>query len=271
MTEQNKAPLTMDTHTLLHELMCTHRLLQKNMQESQAAEQKPTFLVARLVQGMDKEKWQNLLSKLPSLGWCAIEMDASLTHSCVYNPFLSTHITKTPPVDALTHALLTAPFIQQLEQEVERAARGNSPLAVVFFSLDYAQFHDTTHIQATQQVLTKAIRRHINSCDSLGILDTGRFALVLPGASLFKTQNILESILQSYTEQYTSVPLTMGIAGNVGRACICTTLLEQADLALQEALREKTSLRVYRETSQNLQHQRTLVQAHEKRFLFGGE
>lgn len=114
--------------------------------------------------------------------------------------------------------------------------------------------------------LGSAIRERMLSCDSLETLEAGHYALVLPGAGLFKALALVEEILKAAPESVHAV----GIAVGTGKAP-AESLLEQAVQALRDALRTGESVRAYRAAAHT--HERdTLVHSNEKRFLFqGGE
>ena len=110
-------------------------------------------------------------------------------------------------------------------------------------------------------------RATLLTCDSVVTLGAGRIALLLPGAGAFKAQALAEELL----EQAPQSALGVGVASG-GEECQDhpDTLIRQADQALDAALRDGQSLRVYRQPKQTLEHRKTLVHSDEKRFLFSG-
>lgn len=216
----------------------------------------PLLAVARLVHGIARDQWERLRETMPAHGWCALEICQRQTKLCA--PHLADCETCDDP---LTGALLSAPLLRQLHREAVRARRGHSPLALAVFTLE----EDTDEGLVP---LAGLIRRHIQDCDSLGLLDRQRLALVLPGAGLFKAQALLEEMLAAVTAE--NLPrCTIGIAG--GNPCDDgTVLMQQAVQALCEAKEHRCCLRVYREASDPLAERKTLVRSDEKRFLFSG-
>lgn len=225
-----------------------------NGQSAQA--ETPLLVVARLVHGVARDQWERLRASMPAHGWCALEVCQRQTRLCA--PHLADCETCDDP---LTGALLAAPLMRQLHREAVRARRGHSQLALAVFTLE--QDADQGLIP-----LAELIRRYMQDCDSLGLLDSQRLVLVLPGAGLFKAQALLEEMLAAVAAE-SLPPCTAGIAGghpdDDG-----TSLLQQAVQALSEAQRQHCCLRVYREASDPLAERKTLVRSDEKRFLFSG-
>jgi len=157
-------------------------------------------------------------------------------------------------------------FLHALEMESLRAKRGRCPLSLALFA---PAFQDAKAKEADARELLRCIELHASPCDSLGLLPEMRYALALPGAGLFKAQNIAESILQRFAN--TGRNCTAGIAGaenpeNIG----AETLLQQAITALRQMPNQAGNISVYREHAESLSLRKTLVHSHEKRFLFSG-
>lgn len=115
--------------------------------------------------------------------------------------------------------------------------------------------------------LGSAIRACMLSCDSLGLLETGHYALILPGAGMFKAQALVEEILKAEP----GLAHAVGIAVDNGEAQP-ENLLERATHALHDALRSGEAVRAYRDAEYLSRERETLVHSDEKRFLFhGGE
>jgi len=162
--------------------------------------------------------------------------------------------------------LVDADFRHALEMESLRARRGRCPLSLVLFA---SACQNANGREADTRELLRCIEQHTSPCDSLGLLPDMRYALVLPGAGLFKAQALAESILQSFA-----------LAGRncaAGIACAeepehtsAEILLEQAGDALRHIPDQAAAISVYREPATALSLRKTLVHSHEKRFLFSG-
>jgi hypothetical protein len=157
-------------------------------------------------------------------------------------------------------------FRHELEMESLRAKRGRCPLSLVLFD---PKFQDAGNKEKDARELLRCIEFHASPCDSLGLLPKMRYALVLPGAGIFKAQSITESILHHVDNS--GIACTAGIAGAEFPENACAeTLLQQAIAALRQIQDQDGAINVYREPAQSLSLRKTLVQSHEKRFLFSG-
>ncbi len=339
-----------DMKVLMEELAKVY----KHMHAGDAESALPSSLhmVAKLVPQLGKEAWEALCAKAPSMGWCALECSFENGHMHIHTPSSIGHMSgqahstqpqnipelcnddaerachdgaqrlaeKASVVDSLLYSLLDVPFIKQLEQEVARAARGNTALAVVRLAFqgrifngkcveDFSQmvgadvldemlrdegFSEKGEVFASQQqaspsdapfetvaqkadenvlfssdvikTVQGALQVHACSCDTFGVYQ-GEMLLILPGAKIFAAQNLVEDILFYCRQQ--GYLICAGIAGNMGAHCSVAGLLEQSASALRDAVEQKVAVRLYRENMHALDARRTLVQSHEKRFLFG--
>ncbi len=278
MTKTAKtSPTFMCATALLEELKLAQGQLAPKAQKSAHATAKEQaenslHLVARLVTDMDKAAWENFCSTAPTAGWCALEVcmqsgETTLqgdTLAPMAHSILGTQHEHAK--DPLTQILLATPFVAQLEQEVQRAKRGDAPLSVVYFAFAAKDGHE---LMEDAPIIYKAVQEYGNICDTLGNVGQHHLGLILPGAKSFTAQNLVEDMLHLCTSK--GLALRAGIASSKGNDCETSLLLEQAALALQEAILEKKEVCSYRPPAQDMETRRTLVQSHEKRFLFGGE
>jgi len=157
-------------------------------------------------------------------------------------------------------------FQRELEKESLRAKRGRCPLSLVLFA---PKFQDTRNKETNARTLLHCIESHTSPCDSLGLLPEMRYALVLPGAGVFRAQNMTTSILQDV--ENAGFNCTAGIASTESPENSCAeTLLQQALAALRHIREQDGRISVYREQAESLSLRKTLVHSHEKRFLFSG-
>ena len=162
--------------------------------------------------------------------------------------------------------LTDSDFQIELEMEGLRASRGGCPLSLVLFE---PVLRDTRGREVPAQELLRCIELHASPCDSLGLLPGMRYALILPGAGVFRAQTIVENILQSFA--HTGLSCMAGIAGAKDPENIhAEILLQQAATALGQNPDQSVAIRVYREQTEGLALRKTLVHSHEKRFLFSG-
>ncbi|MDR2696544.1 MAG: hypothetical protein LBC79_09235 [Deltaproteobacteria bacterium] len=161
--------------------------------------------------------------------------------------------------------LAAADFRRELESESLRAKRGRCPLSLVLFA---PKFRNADNAPDTRQLLRR-IEEHASPCDSLGLLPKMRYALVLPGAGVFRAQNIAASILQGLDDA--GFDCMAGIASvEIPENACAGTLLQQAAAALGHIRDQDGKINVYREQGESLSLRKTLVHSHEKRFLFSG-
>ena len=157
-------------------------------------------------------------------------------------------------------------FQHELHMESLRAKRGRCPLSLVLFA---PTFQDANDKEADARELLRCIELHASPCDSLGLLPKMRYALVLPGAGIFKAQSITQSILQHFKKSGHNCTAGIASAELSENAC-ATTLLQQAIAALRQIRNQDDKISVYREQTQTPLQSKTLVHSHEKRFLFSG-
>ncbi len=216
------------------------------------------YVLACLMPNVDKNTWNTLCAAAPNIGWCALQLQVDPARIKV--PQLPTNL----PIDfndSLIDPILFANFFQQLNMEVDRAVRSNSPLALACFANANNSKKNTP---SSTPILQKAVQQYGGACDFLGNIDTEHMGLILPGAKIFKAQNIVEDIVAHCAKE--NVILKAGIAGNIGKNCNSTSLIDQANKALKDT--QNFNVRTYKEPSTDLDA--TLVHSHEKRFLFGG-
>lgn len=108
--------------------------------------------------------------------------------------------------------------------------------------------------------LIRTVRTHMLPCDGLGLLE-GCYAWILPGATQRQALALINTVLDTC-----ALPCTAGLAvrGGPDRS----PLMGEALAALHQA--RSTGMRVYTHQGENADMRKTLVRAHEKRFLFSG-
>ncbi len=242
-----------DIENIMQELMNMHKTLCSENAKSSSA-----FILARVMPQMDKKAWERLCAKAPGMGWCALEINGDI-------PSIQAPVQALSNInldDELSDSLLDAAFMQYLEVEVTRCVRTNAPLTLVHFeqvSDEKKSLKDTTYI------LQKAVHKYGGLCDVVGPIGKGRLALILPGAKTFKAQNVVEDIVNLCAQE--ELLLKAGISGSLSKDG-ASDLIEQANSALADAFKHSQTVRVYQKTAIDMDA--TLVQSHEKRFLFGG-
>ncbi len=240
-----------DINHMIQELMDMHKLLYPKSTKASSA-----FVLARLLPHMDAKAWAELGNAALHKGWCTFKLDNNI-------PTIQTPAPITTGVniqDNLTESLLKADFTQHLEAEVARSMRASSPIALIHFA-----YNDSKSLKDAAQALQNAVYEYGCPCDIVGAISKKRLGLILPGAKIFKAQNVVEDIIEFCAQE--GFALKAGIAHGVDKVC-SSTFMEQADLALQDAIKKGQDVHIFKKNEASIDA--TLVQSHEKRFLFGG-
>ncbi len=260
MTRNNKTFTTgVSPEALVEELLRAHREL---VPQQKGDSIPPSyFVVAKLVSNLDTRAWEKICAECLPQGWYALELSEMSAFVHMANLTAGKRIQSPELVGQM---MLASPFLLQAEKEIIRAKRGGAPLA--FVRLGFSP-HCSLTLENATHILHDAVQKHCEICDTLGILDTQSFALILPGAKPFKAQSIVESILEHCDHKH--LHLHAGIAEMCKNVCNVQTLLENAAEALENALQDQVPLRMFKKSTANFDATRTLVLSHEKRFLFG--
>jgi len=166
--------------------------------------------------------------------------------------------------------------LELLDAELQRIKRGNSELALVCFDFMEEDSSLTQNNSMTQnsnyQCLLKILREQTLSCDAIGCLPTGHCCLIYPGAGAFKTQLLLEKVIDK-CKQYMEIEIPLfwaGISYTTGDEDVCSeSLINDAIAALNSARATGITYTVHRSMpTKNIYD--TLVCSNEKRFLFTG-
>jgi diguanylate cyclase (GGDEF)-like protein len=167
-------------------------------------------------------------------------------------------VTELMSQDSLTNLLKHATIKDRLAQEVDRAQRQNSPLAVVMLDIDhFKQVNDTWGHQMGDQVIKTLgylLRQRLRRQDSIGRYGGEEFAAVLPDCTAVDALHLIDDIRQRFSEvgfvhqgQGFNITLSAGIATT--EVCAgAAGLLAAADAALYAAKRGgRNQVRVFAE------------------------
>ena len=143
--------------------------------------------------------------------------------------------------DGLTGCLTYPALIEQLEDELRRAARTQHPLSCLFIDLDgFKRVNDTAGHLAGNRVLTTvadAIRGRVRSTDTLARFGGDEFVVLLPDTSTLRAELLAEELRETIAEVGTaadSVPVTASIGvAEVQAGMTSAGLLDRADAALR--------------------------------------
>ena len=176
--------------------------------------------------------------------------------------------------------MLTAEhFAHQISREILLLARTGgelSQLCAAVCGSDAAS--DGSLIGATlAEALAESLRACQESCDSLGCTGPGRFALLLPGVGRLRARLLAEQVRQHFARRAATLlrraedgpprHCAVGVTyAAQGRRLSARTLIQQADAALHAAQTSPEGITL----ADDPLERDSLVQAHEKRFLFFG-
>jgi len=145
--------------------------------------------------------------------------------------------------DSLTGLPNRALLFDRLNQAIARANRENTTLGVLFIDLDrFKSINDTLGHDAGDQLLielTRRLRRHIRSCDTLGRLGGDEFLVVVANLgdklhASYVAQNMIDAIQSSFNIKGSELHVTtsIGIALFPDDGSDAETLVKYADLAM---------------------------------------
>ena len=255
-TEHSEAP------ELLRELLQMQRALP--LRDNSA----PLLAVARLVPGLDMEAWRKMADAAALNGWCALEMTDDGRYRCQWQDLADA----LPACGSLDASLQLSPFMRQLDKEILRAKRGQSEVSLILFAAHGGRESTAEHAAATTESnakLAALLRENAECCDSMGSMGAGRCALLLPGAGMYKAQNVAETVCARLNGE--GNVCAAGIATAKGKGAEAGALVRQAAAALDTALTRGLTVLVADTPKLPEFPADTLVQCNEKRFLFGGE
>ncbi|MDO6748579.1 diguanylate cyclase [Gilvimarinus sp. 1_MG-2023] len=145
--------------------------------------------------------------------------------------------------DSLTGLLKHGRIKEQVNVELERAARQNKPVSVAMIDLDHFKTVNDSYGHAVGdkviRALSQLLRQRLRKTDSIGRYGGEEFVAVLPDCGPESAQKLLEAVRESFAAlgfsvagEHFNVTLSAGIATAAGPG---ENLLESADKALYQA------------------------------------
>jgi diguanylate cyclase (GGDEF)-like protein/PAS domain S-box-containing protein len=151
-------------------------------------------------------------------------------------------------LDPLTHVLTRRALFERLAQEIRRAKRYSTPLALAVLDLDHFKEVNDRHGHAAGDELLKRLgqllRKALRDSDLAGRFGGDEFVVVMPQTELDAARKAAARILRSFHEKGaitaadgTVIPLrcSIGVAALGPAIKDATALVEQADAQLYEA------------------------------------
>ena len=147
--------------------------------------------------------------------------------------------------DSLTGIANRSRFLFQFSNELKRAERENSDIALLIFDIDYFKLVNDKHGHAAGDIvlqeITQIAKNELRDIDIFGRLGGEEFGIVLPGANLLKAHHVADRLRQViknsiiYTkEQAIEITISIGISAAKGKASQ-EILMYKADEALYAA------------------------------------
>jgi diguanylate cyclase (GGDEF)-like protein len=149
--------------------------------------------------------------------------------------------------DPLTGLLNRRTFMEELEQEVERARRYGRSLALVLCDLDHFKVLNDTHGHPTGDEalrrLADVLRSGLRAGDSAFRMGGDEFALLLPEATADEAEAAADRLAGAFRlaadPAFADLDITFGIATVPGDAVESEALIRRADAALYERKRAR--------------------------------
>jgi diguanylate cyclase (GGDEF)-like protein len=182
--------------------------------------------------------------------------------------------------DALTNLPNRLLFLDRLDQEITRAQRDNSMMAILSIDLDrFKQVNDSFGYQVGDQLLqavAEKLSSQIRACDTVARIADDEFCIALTGV---KTTHAAGEVAQKLQDAFAHNPITISdseifITFSIGISIYpvdgvnTTTLLKNADAALHQAKREgRNNFQYYAESMNATAWQRLTLETELRRAL----
>jgi GGDEF domain-containing protein len=254
---------------------------------SGASPEEELRLVARLVSGLTRTQYEQVLDSTRDRGWFSLLL--RLDEYPGLNGLFQLAASLTVDVCPLTGALDSAAFARHLREELERAVRHHEDLAVIALAIALApsgrQDGDAPPQAADDDAmltLARAAGLEMGGGETLGHLDKDHLAIIAPGARQLKVRSLAERILDQFAAALPfHSPDSPARAARAGIACfnpddpqtdpakIADALRTQAIAALNTA--PANQARMFQRDTRSMAERTVLVQTGEKHFLFFGD
>lgn len=231
------------------------------------------MLTAALLRETDPELWREFCRRHPEGG--RLDGADALAAAAGEADFSVREQAEGP----LAQMLPADPFTRQISRELQLLARTGGELSLLCAAVcgPEAESDGSLLGAALAEALAESLHACQESCDSLGCTGPGRFALLLPGVGRLRARLLAEQVRQHFAARTANLlrraedgPLPLCAVGVVcaaqGRRPPARILIQQADAALHAAQASTEGISL----AEDPRERDSLVQAHEKRFLFFG-
>lgn len=242
--------------------------------------------VFRQIQGITPEEWDALASKHDFSGWLTVPINGDAFPHLKRLQETLERLSYQTEHDALTGLANRRAFDRILDIEIERSKRARTPLSLAIFDLDnFKSINDTHGHPKGDEVLAtfaKKLQDTTRRYDLAARYGGEEFALIMAGSGVVKAQRLLKRLLDEVRQIKFATPDgrdSFSVTCSVGLTCYkgsvdfsSEEILKLADDALYEAKTSgKDQVKVSKLPFMDNVPNDTLVQANEKKFLFGGK
>ena len=149
--------------------------------------------------------------------------------------------------DSLTGVLNRGAIVDELERELERAARDESPFALGMLDIDHFKLVNDEHGHAAGDVVLREVVRRVlgvlRPYDTLGRFGGEEFLVLAPGVDGGGLREVLERVRRAVGSRPIDVgghelTVTVSIGGAVHAGCTADHLIARADDAMYAAKQE---------------------------------
>lgn len=240
------------------------------------------MVLARVVEGISEESLLQALHSGHLSEWTVFPLENGVILEDLETP--GGQRVPVSPFGQISGLMSNNSFQKLLKGELARVSRNGGCLSIVSAGLanrsviqrDLGE-EDTRRLEA---LLGSILLKHLESCDSLGLLRPGQFMCCLPGMGQLAARGFSEKAQSAFQEEAQScypearspakATCAMGIINLLqGETGVAPDLVRRAKLALEMAMNKK-NVNIYQETSMAPLENTTLVHSSEKRFLFFG-
>lgn len=243
-----------------------------------------SLAVARLVPGMSPEQWHAFAASNNLSDWLVLQLGSTSCANLRDLQQVVEEMARQRDTDSLTGLANRRAFTRRLETELERSLRVKNEVSLIVLDLDHFKKVNDTYGHpcgdTVLQELAKLLLHSVRAYDVAARLGGEEFALLLPGANLYKAQALAERLLATLSRTVIncqgaepfSVTFSAGVSCCSGAApCTADALLQQADKALYAAKNAgRNRVHAYRAEGVTPAERATLVHSNEKQFLFSG-
>lgn len=223
------------------------------------------IILARLIEGVSKTGVEKACKNSGLDNW-QIYNKEDIENSGLYN--------------SADTVLSKSQLMELLKQELLRITRNGGCLSLVSAQVTPIPQEENSDKAQLQKLLGSAIRDHLDSCDSVGLLTKGQYICCLPGIGQLAARNFAETTQKDFNSKisqasehgksFANVACAIGIVNLIqGDSSNVMELLKRSRMALEIAINKSGSY-IHQETSGTPLENTTLVHSSEKRFLFFG-